>query len=74
MDDNFTAACDWGDNWGRIALTNKASGAEILIVVPFSGNRDLPAHVLEQQLYEQARPQLSKAVRSLISKAWPQDM
>ena len=71
--EQFTMACDWGENWGRIALTDKTSGAEILIVVPFAGNRDLPADAMEQQLCEQARPHLNKAVRSLISKSWPDE-
>ena len=69
---DFAIACDWGENWGRIALTNKGTGAEILLVVPFAGNRDLPADRMEQELCEQARPHLSKAVRTLIAKSWPE--
>lgn len=69
----FVATCDWGENWGRIALTNKATGAEVLIVVPFRAPENAPRQIVEQQLYEQARPQLSKAVHVLIAKAWPQD-
>ncbi len=69
--EQFEMACDWGENWGRIALTDKASGAEILVVIPFSGNQDLPAATLEQQLCERARPHMNKAVRTLIAKSWP---
>jgi hypothetical protein len=66
----FAIACDWGENWGRIALTDATSGAEILVVVPFSGGRDLSAAELERQVCEQARPHLNKAVRTLIAKTW----
>lgn len=69
----FAAECDWGDNWGRIALTNKVSGTEILIVFPFSPDPDLPKNEIERQIYEQARPQMNKAIHALISKAWPQE-
>lgn len=72
-DDQFTMACDWGDNWGRIALTSKSNGAEILIVIPFTCDPDLPPHEIERRIYDQARPQLSQAVRVLIDKGWPQD-
>jgi hypothetical protein len=69
----FEAVCDWGDNWGRIALKNNESGAEILIVIPFTPEPDEPDNVTERHLYEQARPQMNKAIHTLISKAWPQD-
>ena len=72
-DDQFVMACDWGDNWGRVAMTSNSNGAEILIVIPFTCEPGLPAHEIERRIYDQARPQLSYAVRALIGKAWPQD-
>ena len=68
--DEFALACDWGENWGRIALINQTTGAELLIVVPFPGNTDMPPEKIEQKLCELARPHLNKAVRALIARSW----
>jgi len=73
LEDAFTVACDWGENWGRIALTSKTTGAEILIVMPFACDPQASPEQIERRLYDQARPQMAKAVRALISKAWPQE-
>ena len=66
----FVSACDWGENWGRIALRNEVSGAEVLIVLPFRAEDGAAPEQIARQLYEQARRHLNKAVRTVIAKAW----
>lgn len=67
---DFVASCDWGDNWARIALRNDVSGAEILVVIPFRAEEDAEPERISRQIYEQARPHLNKAVRTVSAKAW----